>query len=169
MFSSNFLTVMEKTRDQAIGENVRRLRAARSQQSIADEMREMGHEKWSQATVWAVEKGSRPLRLVEATDLAFVLEVPMERMLSTPEESEIERLGKNVIRGASMLREAVDEMLNEQDQLRHHLRRTDINWDRVEEGLAAWAQGLANWSPITAVTKHVKRWEDEHGEHREEA
>lgn len=35
-------------------------------------MRARGH-KWSQATVWSVEKGDRPLRYLEAVDLAEVL------------------------------------------------------------------------------------------------
>lgn len=43
-----------------------------SQQALADLMRARGW-KWSQATVWAVEKGERPLRLAEATDLAELL------------------------------------------------------------------------------------------------
>lgn len=43
-----------------------------SQQALADAMRELGH-KWSQATVWSVERGNRPLRLVEANDLRTVL------------------------------------------------------------------------------------------------
>jgi hypothetical protein len=37
-------------------------------------MRERGW-KWSQATVWSVERGDRPLRLAEAEDLAGVLGV----------------------------------------------------------------------------------------------
>lgn len=58
--------------DHDIGRNVARLRAGLSQQSLADKMRERGW-KWSQATVWAVEKGDRPLRFAEAVDLARVL------------------------------------------------------------------------------------------------
>lgn len=37
-------------------------------------MRERGH-RWSQATVWNVERGERPLRLSEANSLAEILEV----------------------------------------------------------------------------------------------
>lgn len=62
-------------RDRIIGENVARVRAAanRSQADVADEMRRKGF-KWSQATVWSVEKGERPLRLAEAEALAAVLD-----------------------------------------------------------------------------------------------
>lgn len=61
-------------RDESIGENLALLRGQRSQQWVADEMRSRGH-KWSQATVWAVEKGDRPLRLTEAEDLAEILQL----------------------------------------------------------------------------------------------
>ena len=58
--------------DQDVGQAVARLRGERTQQAIADAMRERGW-KWSQATVWSVEKGERPLRLREAAVLASVL------------------------------------------------------------------------------------------------
>lgn len=39
-------------------------------------MRQRGH-RWSQATVWAVEKGERQLRLTEAEDLGEILPGPI--------------------------------------------------------------------------------------------
>lgn len=54
--------------DEQIGRNVQKLRGEMSQTALADLMRERGF-KWSQATVWAVEKGERPLRLAEAEAL----------------------------------------------------------------------------------------------------
>ena len=51
-----------------------------TQQALAAGMRERGH-KWSQATVWSVEKGDRPLRLAEADSLAQMLEVPLVALL----------------------------------------------------------------------------------------
>lgn len=60
------------SRDEAIGSAVGRIRGERSQQWVADQMRERGH-KWAQATVWNVESGRRPLRLSEAETLADVL------------------------------------------------------------------------------------------------
>lgn len=45
-------------------------------------MRDMGW-KWSQATVWSVESGKRPLRLAEAQDVASILEVPLDRLTSS--------------------------------------------------------------------------------------
>jgi len=43
-----------------------------SQQSLATAMRERGW-RWSQATVWAVESGERPLRITEAADVVEIL------------------------------------------------------------------------------------------------
>lgn len=66
-----------------IGENVVTLRGEMSQKALGDAMRERGH-KWSQATVWAVEKGDRPLKLTEAKDLCDVLGVNMAFLLNPP-------------------------------------------------------------------------------------
>lgn len=42
-----------------------------SQDALAQRMRERGF-KWSQATVWSVENGDRPLRLTEAIELSDI-------------------------------------------------------------------------------------------------
>lgn len=55
-------------RDEQIGFNVKSLRGEISQEELAKRMRECGY-KWSKATVWAIEKGERPLKLTEARDL----------------------------------------------------------------------------------------------------
>ena len=51
-----------------------------TQQAMANAMRERGW-KWSQATVWSVDTGERPLRLAEAKDLAEVLGVDVTALL----------------------------------------------------------------------------------------
>lgn len=70
--------------DKQIGQNLARLRGAMSQKDLAVAMRERGH-KWAQATVWNVERGERPLRLVEATALADVLELQSVQSITAPE------------------------------------------------------------------------------------
>lgn len=55
-------------RNEQIGANVKSLRGEMSQDELAKRMREYGY-KWSKATVWAIEKGERPLKLTEAKDL----------------------------------------------------------------------------------------------------
>lgn len=73
------------------------MRGELSQSALADRMRERGW-KWSQATVWSVEQGERPLRLAEAVDLAEVLggRVP-------------ELLGSERANAARMVRTLVEE------------------------------------------------------------
>lgn len=58
--------------DEEIGRNLVRVRGSRSQKDVATAMRQRGF-RWSQATVWAIEKGDRPLRLSEAEALGAVL------------------------------------------------------------------------------------------------
>lgn len=70
--------------DVEIGRNVARIRGSMSQKDLADEMRKRGF-RWSQATVWAVEKGERPLRLVEAEAVGEVLGIHHSALLYSAE------------------------------------------------------------------------------------
>ncbi|MDH6237041.1 hypothetical protein [Cryobacterium sp. CG_9.6] len=60
------------TPDQQIGRNMAAFRGEMSQKELASQMRTLGW-KWSQATVWSIEKGERPLRLAEAEDVTQIL------------------------------------------------------------------------------------------------
>lgn len=71
-----------------IGRNVTRLRGQKTQLDVAGAMRSAGY-KWSQATVWSVEKGERPLKLAEAEDLAKILETDLVALLVPPVEGMI--------------------------------------------------------------------------------
>lgn len=68
--------------DIQIGQLIAELRGERTQQSVAAAMRRLGW-KWSQATVWSVEKGDRPLKLREAAVLAAVLGTTVEILVGT--------------------------------------------------------------------------------------
>jgi hypothetical protein len=68
--------------DSQIGQLIAELRGERTQQSVAAAMRRLGW-RWSQATVWSVEKGERPLKLREAADLAVMLGTTVETLLGT--------------------------------------------------------------------------------------
>ncbi|MDP5226640.1 MULTISPECIES: hypothetical protein [Arthrobacter] len=68
--------------DKQIGKNLATLRGERSQQDVASQMRALGY-KWSQATVWAVEKGERPLKVVEAVALAGLFSKTLDDLLSS--------------------------------------------------------------------------------------
>jgi transcriptional regulator with XRE-family HTH domain len=60
--------------DEQIGRNLSALRGDMSQKDLADRMRRRGF-KWSQATVWAIEKGERPLRVTEAEAIGDVFDI----------------------------------------------------------------------------------------------
>lgn len=75
--------------NEEIGAGIRSLRGERSQQSIAAAMREHGW-KWSQATVWGVETGERPIKYMEALSLAEILGVePADLGTPAPNEDAI--------------------------------------------------------------------------------
>jgi transcriptional regulator with XRE-family HTH domain len=70
--------------DKQIGYNLQQFRGDLTQQELADRMKDKGW-KWSQSTVWAIEKGERPLRLAEALDLDEVFGFPISKILGSPE------------------------------------------------------------------------------------
>ncbi|AZL13747.1 hypothetical protein CXR25_13680 [Brevibacterium aurantiacum] len=98
--------------DQAIGERVKSARGSTAQTVVAKEMKELGH-KWSQATVWAVEKGERSLKLPEGRDLAMILGVSVLDLLEDQAGSDlyvwIRRELAEANRGSDRLLEALIE------------------------------------------------------------
>lgn len=96
------------TTDEQIGRNLANLRGELSQKELAAVMRERGW-KWSQATVWSIEKGERPLRLTEAADLAVVLDKPFQLILEDDESVRAQMAAKLVVAADRHLREAVRE------------------------------------------------------------
>jgi len=72
--------------DEMIGRNLTRVRGDMSQKDLAAGMRDRGH-RWSQATVWNVERGERPLRLSEAAVLATMFGVDVSSLLDGPSKS----------------------------------------------------------------------------------
>ena len=83
--------MVEDAENERIGRQVSALRGSTPQTAIAEAMQERGHPKWSQSTVWSVEKGTRPLRLTEAHDLAAVLGVQITTLLATPARARVHR------------------------------------------------------------------------------
>lgn len=74
-------------------------------------MRERGW-KWSQATVWAVEKGDRPLRLAEANDLAAILKKSVAAFMYSPGEHEIEKADQRLQESRKSLEDALTSHLH---------------------------------------------------------
>ena len=104
------------TSDEQIGRNLAQLRGDMSQKDLAAEMRKRGW-KWSQATVWSIEKGERPLRLAEAQDIVALMEADL--WLLTLEEATVRaaRRAQRVELAEAALKEAIREF----DEARYFL------------------------------------------------
>lgn len=74
-----------------IANNLTRLRGSISQKKLADMMKERGYN-WVQSTVWSVENNKRDLKLDEGIDLAEILGVKVEALVTPGFENEGERL-----------------------------------------------------------------------------
>lgn len=65
---------MTYTTDKTIGSNLERLRGDMSMDMLAAKMRDRGYS-WTKTTVFNIEHGKRPIRLVEAADVLECLKV----------------------------------------------------------------------------------------------
>lgn len=74
----------DRPSDAVVGKNITELRGARSQSDIAEGMRSKGF-KWSQTTVWELEKGKRSLKYLEAISLAEVLDTNVSFLSEVPD------------------------------------------------------------------------------------
>ena len=110
--------------DAEIGRNVTRIRGSMSQKDLADEMRKRGF-RWSQATVWAVEKGDRPLRLAEADAVGAVLGIHHTVLLSTEKALDL----VYEFRQFSELLDEIQE-LSYQSFERQRVLAMEIDWHR---------------------------------------
>lgn len=126
--------------DRQVGENVAQLRGDMSQKALATAMRDQGH-KWSQSTVWAVERGERPLKLVEAASLVSILgNVTTVDHLLAPSSvrSSLQRLRAGMDHTNALkadlfeLLGRIDAALQEVNAARMELAVS--NWDEVLEG-----------------------------------
>lgn len=95
--------------DGRIGETLRVLRGDVSQAELAEKMVERGFPKWSQSTVWTIEKGTRPLRLSEAKVLTEILGCSLNALLDAPEVQKVEKALWTLYGAATTLGTAVIE------------------------------------------------------------
>jgi hypothetical protein len=124
---------MSTEQDRHIGQTMAILRGDKTQQAVADEMRQRGW-RWSQATVWSVEKGDRPLRLAEAEDLAAVLDtVSVHSFLTEPVGAHIQQGVRRVTNAYRAIVESVWECLDAQDALGIHLKRAQADGHEFSE------------------------------------
>lgn len=72
--------------EKRIGAVVRKYRGEMTQATLAERMRQHGFRKWSQSTVWSVERGDRSLKHSEALALTEVLGIVSWRFDAQDEE-----------------------------------------------------------------------------------
>ncbi|MFV0435592.1 MAG: helix-turn-helix domain-containing protein [Leucobacter sp.] len=100
---------MSDTRDETIGKRVAHYRGDIPQKQLADLMRDLGW-KWSQATVWSIEKGERPLRLAEAEDLCGILRVEMHQLLASEITTNLIKLRDRLVREMALVQSEIDDL-----------------------------------------------------------
>jgi hypothetical protein len=164
---------MSTEQDRHIGQTMAILRGDKTQQAVADEMRQRGW-RWSQATVWSVEKGDRPLRLAEAEDLAAVLRtVSVHSFLTEPVGAHIQQGVRRVTNAYRAIVESVWESLDAQDALGVHLMHaqadghelTDI--ELVQRDLWVRASDIPEKAVAEARSEYEQRPHDDEIDDRE--
>lgn len=164
--------------DVQIGERLQALRGpVISQAGLANAMKERGHDKWSQATVWSVEQGKRPLRLAEAFSLADFLQVDVNDLVRTdPDAVAFERLRlslRDALFRSSYLKDAVRDYLQSRAVLQAALSEDGEHLERGVEHAATpklrrangmmldLAREVAGEAVDDTVRKHVEALADD--------
>lgn len=135
-------------KDVAIGENVTKLRGAKTQQDVADAMRARGY-KWSQATVWAVEKGERPLRLAEASDLAAILDQQVDALVSNSLEAAL----------LNRMQESVRAVATSASDLRAAAKAYEDARKSLEAVLGLAGESLRTERVGNGFAPHIRKWQ----------
>jgi hypothetical protein len=143
-------------RDVLTGGNLAEIRDDRSQQWVADAMRERGW-KWSQATVWSVEKGERPLKLWEAEDLADILEVSVSRLTAMPLPAAIRSRMDACASLEQQLQQNTADFLAAQASLRHKMKLATRAGEWLDSTLTRGG-GWLGTSPEMIVREATDRW-----------
>jgi transcriptional regulator with XRE-family HTH domain len=111
--------------EQRFAANLREARESRgmSQYALAQEMHNRGWP-WRQQTVTRVETGQRMVRLGEATAIAEILRVPLDRLIQpTGESRDAELLSEWIQRAQTAFREIISataELITTRDKLSSH-------------------------------------------------
>jgi predicted transcriptional regulator len=152
--------------DVKIGRNVIQLRGSRSQKDLAAEMTSQGW-KWAQATVWAVEQGTRPLRLAEAETLANIFDVNVADLLGT-DKSALSRHIHQAVTARAELEERVAEYEQAREDLAWMADQTAPSNSREAEIVSTVARTNAGQVVSEALQAHWKRRAAEDVQAREE-
>lgn len=138
--------------DEQIGRNLIAFRGEVSQKDLASSMRALGF-RWSQATVWSIEKGERPLRLSEAEGLAQALGKSSVWLLTrTDAAADAVQWGLRVSRTYQKLHELIAEYQEARLQFTFALDR--VPEEDVEPALAKLADSWVTMTPERVVADY---------------
>lgn len=161
---------MTDSGDQAVGErlaaNLRALREHQgmSQAALARAMKERGHP-WHQPTVFRAETGVQAVTIEEATGLAVILGVPLDRLTWATGELADRMVAEMAI---TRLREAAEEAASALARL--HAARAGAErgardagkskYERVRDTARAIKEELDDATVQNVLTESGKRWDD---------
>jgi len=151
--------------DEEIGENVVRARGGLSQKDLASLMRKRGW-KWSQATVWSIEKGERPLRLAEADELAHILEVDVAWLAGTGIGMDVELALQRMADARERLQAAIGDWMNAKAVLAVTADATNPSGPGVPRIRAWLAEGVTELEAAVAAGRLEGVDPAAHAEHK---
>lgn len=109
------------TRDERIGKNILSLRGGMSQKEVAEKMAARGW-KWSQATVWSVEAGKRPIKFAEAVDICWIFGVQLSALEGDSDEMQAVIITGKYFQAIDDMRDALSKSVRDQVEW---VRRSD--------------------------------------------
>lgn len=150
--------------DVQIGERLQALRGpVISQAGLANAMKERGHDKWSQATVWSVEQGKRPLRLTEAAALAEILQAEVGDLLQSSEASKTMDRIRDALVEVDRIGREIGSLVLDFEEARTALRDEIAHID--QEAIGSWTEAeRERLHRLLVDADHRMKW---HGEHLE--
>ncbi|MBT1001177.1 helix-turn-helix domain-containing protein [Paenarthrobacter sp. DKR-5] len=159
--------------DEFLGQVLALKRGEMSQQALAEAMRARGW-KWSQATVWSVEKGERPLRISEGIDLAAILGVSIEDFLVDPVlasySKELSDAHEAQVRAARDITSGVVRFLRSEQRVRNLLQEAEEqDIDTAEAWVSVAITEPGTVEDAVRAGKELFEAERSSGEHKEEA
>ena len=154
-------------RDKIIGANLAAMRGDVTQDELARRMREHGF-KWSQSTVWAVERGDRPMKLAEAEavlDCLYMNDViGVFHLLGKPINSTVYASCDEIDRAVDLI---LDEWMKLEEKRLELAKRIYINVTREGEvDRHAWEYAMVTLSASSReymLKRHVcNQYNDQH-------
>jgi len=144
--------------DQRVGRNIMKFRGDKSQQALAERMRDKGF-KWSQATVWATEKGDRPIRLSEVIVLSEILKKPYDAFFLKEHDANstyfIAEIYQEILRARSTFDEALKSWITAKRALFAVVEEYSIPVEQLPEHTGKYLKNLLDELDSIARPEHV--------------